>query len=149
MDATLQALVALSIKAIPTIALFIFLSIYLQVTYFRPIARIMQERREKTEGVQAMARQAFESADKKTSEYDRALQLARNELNHQHELMRRQWVEEQTNALAEARNQAEAKVAAARIAIAEEVEAAKSEMELKVEALSTGIVEALTGRRAA
>jgi F0F1-type ATP synthase membrane subunit b/b' len=149
MDATLQALVALLIKAIPTIAIFIFLTIYLQFTYFGPIARILKERREKTEGVRELAQKAFESADKKSSELERALQIARGEINQQHEQLRRQWASEQAAELAEARRQAEGKIEAARAAIAQEVERAKSEMDMNVEALSTRIVESLTGRRAA
>jgi F0F1-type ATP synthase membrane subunit b/b' len=149
MEATLQALVALLIKSIPTIVIFSFLAIYLQITYFGPIAKILKERREKTEGVKALAQQAFESADKKKAEFERALQIARGEISEQHDQLRRQWEQEQTKALEEARAKAEEKIAAARLAIADEVERAKSEMDMKVEALSTSIVESLTGRRAA
>jgi len=149
MEATLQALVALFIKAIPTIAIFIFLTIYLQATYFGPIAKILKERRDKTEGVRELARKAFESADKKTSELERALQIARAEINQQHEVLRRQWASEEADAIAAARHQAGERLAAAHLAIAKEVDGAKSEMDMNVEALSTGIVRALAGRRAA
>jgi F-type H+-transporting ATPase subunit b len=149
MEATLQALVALLIKAIPTIAIFIFLTIYLQAVYFKPVAKVLKERREKTEGVKELAQKAFESAEKKTSEFQRALQLARAEINQQHDLLRRQFAQEQSEALAKARADAEARVADARRAIADEVERAKSDMDLNVESLSTSIVELLAGRRAA
>jgi F0F1-type ATP synthase membrane subunit b/b' len=149
MEATLQALVALLIKSIPTIILFAFLTVYLRVTYFGPVARILKERREKTEGVKELAQKAFESADKKSSEYERALQIARGEINQQHEALRRQWAHEQSEALAKARAQAEAKVEAARASIAAEVERAESEMDSKIEELSTSIVDLLTRRRAA
>lgn len=149
MEATLQALVALLIKAIPTIALFIFLAIYLKVVYFGPVARVLRERREKTEGVKELAQRAFESAEKKTSEFERALQLARGEINQQNEQLRRVWAQEQSEALAKARAEAEAKIESARHAIAEEVERAKAEMDMNVEDLSSSIVETLTGRRAA
>jgi len=149
MDATLQALVALLIKAIPTIAIFLFLVIYLQATYFKPIAKVLKERRDKTEGVKELAQRAFDSAGKRTSELERALQLARAEINQQHEQLRRQWAAEQAAAIAAARHKAEEKLAAARIAIAQEVERAKSEMDMNVEALSTSIVQSLAGRRAA
>ena len=149
MDATLQALVALLIKSIPTIAIFIFLAIYLKAVYFRPVAKILQERREKTEGVKDLAQKAFESAEKKSSEFERALQIARGEISQQHDKLRRQWEQEQAAALNEARAQAEKKIEAARADIAGEVEQAKSEMDMNVESLSTSIVEALAGRRAA
>ena len=149
MEATLQALVALLIKAIPTIALFSFLIIYLQATYFGPLAKVLKERRDKTEGVKELAQQAFESVDKKTSEFERALQLARAEIGQQNEKLRHQWLDEQEAAVAHTRALAGEKVAAARVAIADEVERAKSEMDMNVESLSTSIVESLTGRRAA
>ncbi len=149
MDATLQALVALLIKAIPTIAIFIFLIIYLQFTYFGPIARIFKTRREKTDGVRELAQQAFDSADKKKSEFERALQIARAEISQLNEKLRSQWAAEQAAALAAARHEAEEKLKAARVTIAKEVERAKSEMDMNVEALSTSIVQSLAGRRAA
>lgn len=149
MDATLQALVALLIKSVPTIVIFVFLAIYLQVTYFGPVAKVLKERREKTEGVKELAQRAFESADKKTSEFEHALQLARGEISQEHERLRKQWAQEQAEALAQARVQAEHKIAEARLAIADEVERAKSDMDMNVESLSTSIVEALAGRRAA
>jgi F-type H+-transporting ATPase subunit b len=149
MEATLQALVALLIKAIPTIALFSFLIIYLQAVYFRPIAKVLKERREKTEGVKQLAQQAFESVDKKTSEFERALQLARAEISKHNEQLRQGWLEEQEEAVAQARSEAEEKVAVARESIVDAVERAKSEMDMNVESLSTSIVESLIGRRAA
>ena len=149
MDSTLQALVALLIKAIPTIAIFCFLTVYLQVTYFGPVKKILQARRDKTEGVKDLAQQAFDSADKKRSELERALQLARAEINQEHDKLRRQWAAEEAAKLTAARTRAEEKLSSARVAIASEVERAKSEMDMNVEALSTSIVESLTGRRAA
>ncbi len=149
MEATLQALAALLIKSIPTIILFSFLIIYLQFTYFAPVAKILKERREKTDGVRELAQRAFESAEKKQSEFERALQIAREEINQQHDALRRQWAHEQSEALAKGRAEAEAKVLAARGAIAAEVEQAEAAMDMKVEELSTSIVELLAGRRAA
>jgi F0F1-type ATP synthase membrane subunit b/b' len=149
MEATLQALVALLIKAIPTIALFSFLIIYLQATYFGPLAKVLKARRDKTEGVKELAQQAFESADKKTSEFERALQLARAEISKHNEDLRRHWLDEQEAAVAKARAEAGQKVLVARTAIGDEVERAKSEMDMNVESLSTSIVETITGRRAA
>lgn len=149
MDATLQALVALLIKSIPTILIFIFLVVYLRAFYFGPIAKILKERREKTEGTKELAQKAFDSADKKSAEFERALQIARVEISEQNEKLRRQWEKEQTAALAEARAKAESKISDARVAIAEEVERAKSDMDMNVESLSTSILDALAGRRAA
>ena len=149
MEATLQALVALLIKSIPTILIFSFLTVYLQILYFGPIAKILKIRREKTEGVSGLAQQAFESADQKTSEFERALQLARADINQEHEKQRRQWAADQVERLTAARNQADEQIKSARQAISADVERAKADMDMNVEALSTSIVKSLTGRRAA
>ena len=85
----------------------------------------------------------------KKLEFERALQLARQEISQQNDQLRRQWAQEQTEALEEARAQAEAKVEAAKKSIVDEVERAKSEMDMNVESLSTSIVESVAGRRAA
>lgn len=50
MDATLQALGDLLVKAIPTVLFFIGLTFYLKKVYFQPMARIFEERRKETEG---------------------------------------------------------------------------------------------------
>jgi F-type H+-transporting ATPase subunit b len=149
MQDTLQALVGLLIQSVPTILLFIFLVIYLNATYFRPVARILDERREKTEGVKELARKAFESADQKANEFERALQLARAQISQEFDAMRRVWAQEQAAAQATARTEAEKKIAAGREAIAQEVERAKSDLDTQVEALSTAVVEHLVRRRAA
>src|ERR1700761_6183654 len=96
MDATLHALADLLIKAIPTGLFFIFLGVYLQKVFFKPMARILEERRKQTEGVRELAQRAFEAAEKKTSEFEHALQLARAEIHQEHEKLRQQWIQEQS-----------------------------------------------------
>jgi F-type H+-transporting ATPase subunit b len=149
MDATLQALVGLLIRSIPTILIFIALVIYLNAVYFRPVARIMRERREQTEGVRKLAQEAFESADKKTEEFERALHLARIQIGQENEALRLKWTEEQRAEVEAARAEAEKKIEAARASVAEEIERTKLQMDMNVEALSTSIVESLMRRRAA
>jgi F-type H+-transporting ATPase subunit b len=149
MEATLHELVQLLIKSIPTIAFFIFLCIYLNLVYFRPMAKVLEERRKQTEGSRELAQQAFEAADKKTSDFERALQLARLEMSQENEALRTQWTAEQAASLAQAHADAEAKLAEAKAALAQEIERAKSDLDVNVDELSTRILEAVAGRRAA
>jgi len=149
MDATLHALGNLFIQSIPTIFLFVLLTWYLNRVYFKRIAAVFEERRKATEGVRELAQRAFESADRKTSEFERALGEARVEIHHEQEALRRKWEEEQAQRLAGARADAERRIEQARVEIAAEADRAQAQLNEQIEALSDQIVQALTRRRAA
>lgn len=149
MDSTLKALGDLLVQAVPTIVFFIILTAYLKYVFFKPLAKILEQRREATEGVRELARRAFEAADRKNSEFEHALQIARSQLHQEHEALRRQWSDEQAEIVAKARAEADQKIQAARQQIALEVERAEAELEAKVARLSDQIVQSLTTRRAA
>src|SRR5919201_4783915 len=103
MEATLLALSNLLLKAVPTIIFFALLTIYLKHMFFKPLARILEERKKATEGVRELAQKAFAAADQKASEFQRALQMARAELEQEHEALRRRWTDEQGAAIRKAR----------------------------------------------
>ena len=149
MEATLKALADLLLEAVPTIVFFLFLTWYLKRIFFKPMATILDQRRQETEGVRELARRAFEAADKKQSEFEHALQLARGEIYQEHEKLRRQWLEEQAHAIARAREEVDQQIAEAKKQIAGEAERAQTELDSKVESLSAGIVNSLLARRAA
>ncbi|HEY3936501.1 MAG TPA: ATP synthase F0 subunit B [Bryobacteraceae bacterium] len=149
MDSTLTALADLLVEAIPTIFFFILLTVYLKYVFFRPMARILEERRKQTEGVRELAQRAFDAADEKTSQFERALQLARVQIHQENEALRRQWSEEQAEAMAKARIEASHHIEEAKHQIAQEVEKAKGELDISVDRLSAQIVESLVRRRAA
>ena len=149
MDQTLHALAALLIKSVPTIIFFVLLTFYLQRVFFKPLANILDERKRATEGVREIARRAFEAADKKTSEFEHALQIARAELHQEQEALRQKWAQEQTQAIAEARAEAEKTIEDARGQIAQEVQRAEAELDARIGQLSERIVNSLASRRAA
>ncbi len=149
MEATLQALGDLLVKAIPTVLFFIALTFYLRAVLFKPIAKIFEERRKATEGVRELAQRAFEAAEKKSSEFERALQMARAELHQEHEALRRGWIEEQEQEIAKARAEADRKIQEAKHEIAQEAERAQADLNANVELLGQQIVSSLLRRRAA
>ena len=149
MDATLKALAALAVKAIPTVLFFIFLTHFLKRVYFAPVAKILEERRKQTEGMRELAQRAHEAADKKSSEFDTAIQMVRSQLLQENETQRRQWADEQAKIIADTRTAAEQKVAAAKLEIARQLEGAKTDIGSTVDQLSSQIVAALSKRRAA
>src|SRR5437660_8361371 len=121
MEETLQALADLLLKAVPTIISFALLTIYLQYVFFKPLAKIVEERKRATEGVRELAQRAFAAAKQKTSEFERALQMARAELEQEHEALRRRWTDEQVEAIQKARAEADQDIQRAKRLIAEEV----------------------------
>src|SRR3954471_15485100 len=114
MDATLHALGELLIKAIPTVLFFLFLTFYLKQVFFKPLAKILEERRKATEGVRELSQRAFEAADKRSSEFETALQMARADLGQHNESLRRQWEREEAELVAKAHAEAAARVEAAK-----------------------------------
>jgi F0F1-type ATP synthase membrane subunit b/b' len=149
MQATLDALVGLLIKSIPTILFFILLTIYLKYVFFRPIASILEERKKATEGVREIARRAFEAADRKTSEFEHALQIARAELHHEHEALRQRWAQEQAEAIGRMRAEADRQIEEAKGQIEREMVAAESDLSTRIDDLAERIVHSLLRRRAA
>jgi len=149
MDETLYALADLLVKSIPTVIFFIFLTKYLKRVFFKPLAKILDERKQATEGAREFAQRAFAEADRKTSEFERALQMARAEMHQEHETLRRKWAEEQVQAIIKARAEADAKIEQARREIAREAEMAQADLNQSIGALSERIVSSLLRRRAA
>ena len=149
MTSTLHALANLLLQAIPTVVFFLFLTFYLKAVYFRPLAQVLEQRRKETEGVRELSQRAFEAADQKSSEFERALQLARAEINGENEALRQKWAQEQMETVAKARAEAEAHVTQAKAEIAQETTRAQGELEANVQPLSEQIVQSLLRRRAA
>jgi len=149
MEATLRALGDLLIKAIPTAVFFVFLAVYLQRVFFKPLARILEERRKQTEGGRELAQRAFEAAEKRTSEFEHALQMARAEIHQEHEKLRHQWIAEEARRIAQARAEADQEIEQAKRQIAIEVEKAETDLAAAVDALSEQIVNSLLKRRVA
>ncbi len=149
MESTLHSLADLLVKAVPTIIFFALLTVYLKHVFFKPLARILNERKQATEGVRRLAEQAFAAADKKSSEFERALHMARAEMEQEHEALRQAWSDEQVEAIAKAREEADRTIQQAKQAISDEVKRAQAELDASVGAMSEQIVDSLLKRRAA
>ncbi len=149
MDATLNALADLLLEAIPTVVLFLFLVYYLKKVFFVPVANVLEERRKATEGVRELSQRAFEAADKRNSEFETAIQLARADLGQQNESLRRQWEQEESEAIANAHTEAGTRIEAAKRELAGEVQRAEADLQAQIEPLSEQIISSLLRRRAA
>jgi F-type H+-transporting ATPase subunit b len=128
MEQTLQALGGILLKAIPTVILLVFLHFYLKFMLFKPLDKMLEERRELTEGAQKAARKSLEAAEKKAREFEARLRDARTQIYKEQEETRRKWLEEQASQIAAARTRMEAMVKDAKNAIAAEAASARASL---------------------
>jgi F-type H+-transporting ATPase subunit b len=149
MDATLQALGGILLKAIPTLLLLIVVHFYLKFMFFNPLIAVLAKRREATEGARQAAESAMAKATSRAGEIEAALRKAREGIYQDQEKARKQLVEEQTKALDETRQKSHGLVHDARLQLVSETDAAKAELATYAKALSEQIAaRLLTGRAA-
>ena len=149
MQETLQALGGILLKAIPTVILLIILHFYLKAVLFGPLERVMKERRKLTEGARELAEASLAAATRKADEYEAKLREARAAVYKQQEEIRKRWLEEQAQQVAEARTRSEATVKAAREAIAQDGAEARKSLQDTSAAVADRIVATVLGKRAA
>lgn len=149
MQETLQALGGILLKAIPTVILLIILHFYLKAMLFGPLDRIMQRRRELTEGARKVAEDSLAAAARKADEYEAKLRDARAVVYKQQEEIRKRWLDEQAQQVADARGRSESTVKAAREAIAQDAAAARTSLQDTSAAIADQIVATVLGKRAA
>jgi F-type H+-transporting ATPase subunit b len=149
MEQTLQSLGGILLKSIPTIVFLIILHFYLKAMLFGPLNRILKQRRELTEGARKVAEESLAAAKRKADEYDIKLREARGVVYKEQEEMRKRWLEEQGNEVAQARTRMEASVKTAREALAADAAAAQASLKDASSTLADQIAETVLGRKAA
>jgi F-type H+-transporting ATPase subunit b len=149
MEETLQALGGILLKAIPTVILLIVLHFYLKAVLFGPLDRVMQKRRELTEGARELAEASLAAANRKAEEYEAKLREARAVVYKQQEEIRKGWLEEQAKQIAQARGSSESAVKTAREAIAQDAAAARKSLQDTSAGVADQIVAMVLGRRSA
>jgi len=149
MEQTLQSLGGILLKSIPTIVFLIILHFYLKAMLFGPLGRILKQRRALTEGARKVAEDSLAAATRKADEYDVKLREARGVVYKEQEEMRKRWLEEQANEIAQARTRMEASVKTAREALAADAAAAQASLKDASSALADQIAETVLGGKAA
>jgi F-type H+-transporting ATPase subunit b len=148
MDQTLQALGGILLKAIPTAVLLLVLLFYFKAMLFGPLDRILEQRRELTEGARQAAERSLATADQKSREFEAKLREARAQIYKEQEEIRRKWLEDQSAQVAQARAKMEASVKDARQSLAAEAAAARASLVSDSAALADQIATAVLTRRA-
>jgi F-type H+-transporting ATPase subunit b len=140
MDETLRQLGGLLLGAVPTVILVALLYVLYTVIVHKPLRRVLDERRGKTEGAIEKSRADIAAADARTSEYEQRLREARATLFRAQEARRKAALEARAAALNEARAKAQAQVQAAKADIEKDREAAQSGLQDQVQTLAIEIM---------
>jgi len=149
MDATLQALGGILLKAIPTLLLLIVVHFYLKFMFFKPLIAVLAKRRDATQGARQAAENALAQANSRAGEIEAALRKAREEIYQDQEQARKLLVEQQTQAIDQSRQKSHGLVHDARLQLASETDAAKAELATYAKSLAEQIAaRLLTGRAA-
>src|SRR5947199_4245449 len=148
MDETLRQLGGILLRAVPTFILVVLLHFYLKFIFFKPLARILRQRYEATEGARKLAEASLAKASEKAAEYEAALRAARAETYKELEQLRRQLQDERSAGVREARTRAEAAVGQAKAALHAELEGLKKNLEAESDALADRIANKILRGRA-
>jgi F-type H+-transporting ATPase subunit b len=132
MDQTLHQLGELLLGSVPTVILLALLyGLYTTIVH-KPLQRVLEERRSKTEGAIEKSKADIAAAEARTSEYEQKLREARAAVFRKQEAKRQAVVQARADALNEARSKAQAQVQAAKADI--EADRASAEKGLQGEA---------------
>ena len=140
MDQTLNQLGELLLGAVPTVILLGILYALYTIIVHKPLRRVLEERRSKTEGAVERSKADIAAAEARTSEYEQRLREARAAVFRAQEARRQAALQARNNAVHEARTRAQAQVQAAKADIENDRAAAEQGLQAQVEGLAREIV---------
>src|SRR5215475_7140981 len=140
MDQTLQQLGELLLGAVPTVILLTLLYALYTVIVHKPLRRVLEERRSKTEGAIEKSKADIAAADARTSEYEQRLREARAAIFRGQETKRQAALQARSNAVAAARSKAQAQVQAAKADIEQDRAAAEQGLQGEAATLAQEII---------
>ena len=143
MDQTLHQLEVLLLGSIPTIFLFLLIVILYRLLVYGPLTRVLNERRERTEGAIEQANAAMAAAAAKTQEYEAQLRAARSKIFQARQLKQQQWTRERDNAIAEAHAAAQRQVEEAKSALQVQTNASHATIKDSIDELANEILAAI------
>jgi F-type H+-transporting ATPase subunit b len=149
MDAILNQLGGLLLGSVPTILLFLLTVIVYRLLVYGPLTRVLEERRERTEGAIEQAERATAAAAAKAQEYEAQLRAARAKIFQARQKKQEQWSRERDLAIAEAHEAAQRELEAAKADIQAEMTVAQSRLESSIDVLADEILRAVLPKRGA
>jgi len=143
MDEILRQLGGYLLGAIPTIVLLLVVFAAYRALVHRPLARVLTDRRHRTEGAMERARADIAAAEAKAADYERRLREARAALFKTQEARRKQALDARAAALAQARSHAQQQVEEARAAMERDKGVAQAGLEAEAARLAEEIIRAI------
>jgi F-type H+-transporting ATPase subunit b len=140
MDDTLRQLGELLLGAVPTVIFVTLLYILYNAIVHKPLRRVLEERRTKTEGAVEKSRVDIAAAEARTSEYEHRLREARATLFRVQESRRKLALDARAAALNEARMKAQAQVQGAKADIQKDRAAAQDALQAEAQSLAAEIM---------
>ena len=140
MDETLRQVGELLLGAIPTIAFVTLLYAAYKVLVHKPLTRVLEERRSRTEGAVEKARADIAAAEARTAEYEQRLREARIAVFKAQEAQRQLALQKRSAALVAARNRAQAQVDQERVSIEKAKAAAQAGLQQETQRLASEII---------
>jgi len=149
MDETLHQLEGLLLGSVPTIFVFLLIVILYRLLVYGPLTRVLNERRERTEGAIEQANAAMAAAAAKTQEYEAQLRAARSRIFQARQLKQQQWTRERDNAIAEAHAAAQRQVEEAKSALQAQTDASHATIKDSIDELANEILAAILPKSSA
>ena len=140
MDQTLHQLGELLLGSVPTVILVALLyALYTSIVH-KPLGRVLEERRSKTEGAIEKSKADIAAAEARTSEYEQKLREARAAVFRAQEAKRQAALQARSNAVAAARARAQAQIQAAKADIEHDRATAEKGLQGEAEELAQEIM---------
>lgn len=143
MDKTLRQVGELLLGSIPTIVILLLLYAIYNLVVRKPLMRVLAERRERTEGAVLKARAGVSAAEAKTKEYEERLREAKMAIFKAQEARRQQALQARADVVTQARAKAQQLIHEARVAIEQDMAAARSGLQAEVEQLASEIIRTI------
>jgi F-type H+-transporting ATPase subunit b len=140
MDNTLKQVGELLLGAIPTAVLLLLLYAIYQNLVRKPLNRVLDQRRERTEGAILKARADVAAAEARTQDYEHKLREARLAIFKAQEARRQQAQQLRAQALEEARSRAQQQIREAKAAIEQDMAVARAGLQGEIDRLASEIV---------
>ena len=140
MDQTLKQLGELLLGSVPTVILFTLLYALYSIIVHKPLQRVLDERRSKTEGAVEKSKADIAAAQARTSEYEQKMREARASVFRAQEARRQAAMQARANAMNEARAKAQGQVRAAKADIEKDRVAAEKGLQGEAETMAQEIM---------
>ncbi|HVP56027.1 MAG TPA: hypothetical protein VMU45_13640 [Candidatus Eisenbacteria bacterium] len=143
MDPLLRQVGDLLLDAVPTATLFLLLYAIYSALIGKPLKQALEQRRERTEGAVLKARADIAAAEAKTQDYEQRLREARLAVYKAQESRRQIAQKARAAAVTEARERTQQQIRAARLAIEDDMAAARQGLHAEAERLASDIIRTI------